>query len=165
MNHFYEQLVTTNKTSFYKTVNVATVIFGCIGIACFNINIILAIVLLGVAIAGFFYKQQLFVEYEYQFTEGEINIVKIIDMKKRSRITTFNIKEVGLLAPEESDAVEDYGNKPKNISRCYPVTSKARVYVAMVMEGNNKMQLRFVPDEKFLENCYKYNPRAVKKVI
>ncbi len=163
MDHFYEQLIRTSKTSFYKTVNAATLIFACIGIACFSLNIILALVFLSVAVAGFFYKQRLFVEYEYQFTNGEIDIDKIIEMKKRSKIATFHIKEVELLAPENSDSIENYGNKPKNILKCYPATSKARVYVAMVTEGSNKMQLNFIPDEKFLDHCYKYNPKAVKK--
>ena len=163
MDHFYEQLIKTSKTSFYKTVNAATLISACIGIACFSINIILALVFLGVAVAGFFYKQRLFVEYEYQFTNGEIDIDKIIEMKKRSKITTFHIKEVGLLAPEESDAIKNYSNKPKNILKCYPSTSKAKVYVAMITEGSSRMQLNFTPDEKFLEHCYKYNPRVVKK--
>lgn len=163
MDRFYEQLITTSKTSLYKTINAATFVFSFIGIVCFSINIILSILLFGLAVASFFYKQRLFVEYEYQFTNGEIDIEKIIEMKKRSKITTFHIKEVALLAPEESDAVADYGNKPKNILNCYPATSKAKVYVAMVTEGNDKIQLRFVPDDKFLELCYKYNPRAVKK--
>jgi len=163
MDQFYEQLITTSKSSFYKIVNATTIIFGVIAIAFLSINIVLAIVLLALAVAGFFYKQRLFVEYEYQFTNGQIDIDKIVEMKKRSKIATFSIKEVGLIAPEDSEAVEYYGNKPKDIIKCYPDTSKARVYIAMVTEGNTKMQLRFIPDAKFLEHCYKYNPKAVKK--
>lgn len=163
MDHFYEQLITTSKTSFYKIANASTIIFGCLGLLCLGINIILAIVLLSVAVVCFFYKKRLFVEYEYQFTNGEIDIDKIIEMKKRKKVVSFHIKEVGLLAAEDSEAVGNYGNKPKNILKCYPTTSKARIYVAMVTEGNNRMQLRFIPDEKFLEHCYKYNPKVVKK--
>lgn len=163
MDHFYEQLITTPKTGFYKTVNVAMFVFALIGAAAINVNLIFAIILFGLAIACFFYKKNLFVEYEYQFTNGEIDIEKILEMKKRSKVVTFHIKEVGLLAPEDSDAVKDYPNKPAVILKCYPSTAKARVYVAMVTEGNNKMQLKFIPNEKFIEHCFKYNPKAVKK--
>ena len=163
MDHFYEQLVTTYKTGFYKIANGATFIFVLIAMASFSTNLIFAIILLGVAGVCFFYKRNLFVEYEYQFTNGEIDIEKILEMKKRSRVATFHIKEVGLLAPEDSDAVKSYHNKPKSIVNCCTNTSKARVYVAMITEGNNKMQLKFVPDEKFLEHCFKYNPKAVKR--
>jgi hypothetical protein len=164
MDHFYEQLVTTYKTSSYKVVNAMTYVFAGVGIATLSANIIIAVIMLCLAGACFFYKRKLFVEFEYQFTNGEIDIEKIIEMKKRSKITTFNIKEVGLIAPEYSDAIKDYSNKPSAIVKCYPDTAKGKVYIAMVTEGNNRMQLRFVPNEKFLDYCYKANPRAVKKV-
>ena len=163
MDNFYEQLVTTSKSSSYKMVNGATYVFAVIGIASFSANIIFAVLLIGLAAACFFYKPRLFVEYEYQFTNGEIDIEKILEMKKRSKITSFHIKEVGLLAPEDSNAVKDYSNKPNSIVKCYPSSSNEKVYVAMVTEGNNKMQLKFIPDERFLNHCLKYNPRAVKR--
>lgn len=163
MDHFYEQLITTYKTGIYKTVNGAMYVFTIIGLASVTTNLILVVILLGLAGACYFYKQKLFVEYEYQFTNGEIDVEKIIEMKKRKKVVSFNIKEVTLIAPEGSAAVKDFYNKPSTIVKCYPSTGKAKVYVAMVTEGNNKMQLMFVPDEKFLDHCYKINPRAVKK--
>jgi len=93
MDNFYEQLVTTSKSSSYKMVNGATYVFAVIGIASFSANIIFAVLLIGLAAACFFYKPRLFVEYEYQFTNGEIDIEKILEMKKRSKITSFHIKE------------------------------------------------------------------------
>ncbi|MGV8982632.1 DUF6106 family protein [Clostridium sp.] len=163
MDHVYEQLVTTYKTAAYKTINAATYIFAIMGLLAFSINLIFVIVLLCLAIGSFFVKKRLFVEYEYQFIQGEIKIDKIIELKKRIKVVTFNIKEVGLLAPEGSDFVKDYSNKPNSIVKCYPNTSEEMVFVAMIMEGNNKMQLMFVPDEKFLDKCFKLNPRAVKR--
>ena len=163
MDHFYEQLITTYKTGFYKIVNGATYVLTLIGVVTISINLIFAILLFGMAIACFFYKRNLFVEYEYQFTNGEIDIERILEMKKSSKVTTFHIKEVGLLAPEDSEDVKNYPNKPNAILKCYPSTANERVYVAMVTEGNDKMQLRFTPNEKFLEYCFKYNPKAVKR--
>jgi hypothetical protein len=163
VDHFYEQLVTTSKTGLYRIVSGGTYVFAFIAISIFTRNLILAVVLLVLAGACFYFKQNLFVEYEYQFTNGEIEIDKILEMKKRSKVVSFNIKEVALIAPEDSHDVKDFSNKPSVIVKGYPSTAKSRVYVAMVTEGNNRMQLRFIPDEKFLDHCYKYNPRAVKK--
>ena len=164
MDHVYEQLVTTYKTAAYKTINAATYIFAVMGLLAFSINPIFAIVLLCLAIGSFFFKKRLFIEYEYQIVQGDIKIDKIIELKKRSKVVTFNIKEVGLLAWEGSDALKDYSNKPNTIVNAYPNTSTERVFVAIVTEGNNKMQLKFVPDEEFLNRCFKINPRAVKRV-
>ncbi|MGK0467411.1 MAG: hypothetical protein ACJAX4_002712 [Clostridium sp.] len=163
MDHFYEQLVRTNKTVFYKIVKVATYVFSFFALITLTENFIFTIVSLIVAAACFFYKQNLFVEYEYQFTNGDIDIEKILEMKKRKKVTTFNIKEVALLAPQNSVFVKDFSNKPGDIVKCYHDDQEAKVYVAMVTEGNNKMQLMFTPNEKFLDLCYKSNPRAVKK--
>lgn len=163
MDHFYEQLVTTSKTGIYKIVSGGTYVFAFIAITIFKMNLIVAIALLVLAGACFYFKQNLFVEYEYQFTNGEIDIEKILEMKKRRKVVTFNIKEVALIAQEDSHDVKDFSNKPSVIVKCFPSTTKSTVYVAMVTEGNTRMQLKFIPDEKFLEHCFKYNPRAVKK--
>ena len=85
MDHFYEQLVSTSKTGIYKTVNGAMYLFGILGLASFSTNLVLVPIFLVVAVACFFYKQKLFVEYEYQFTNGEIDIEKIIEMKKEAK--------------------------------------------------------------------------------
>lgn len=163
MDNFYEQLVTTSKSSSYKLVNGATYVLAFLGVGIFSVNIIFAVLLIGLGVGCFFYKQKLFVEFEYQFTNGEVDIEKILEMKKRRKVTSFNIKEVGLLAPEDSNEARDYSNKPTSIVKCYPTSTKKRVYVAMVTEGNNRMQLMFIPDEKFLNHCFKYNPRSVRK--
>lgn len=163
MDHLYEQLVTTKKTGFYKTVKVATYVLGVIGLSIFTMNFILSIIFIVLAAACFFYKKNLFVEYEYRFTAGEIHIDKILEMKKRIEVVTFNIKELALLAAEDSDFVKDFSNKPKSIVKCFYTNETARVYSAMITQGNNKMQLMFIPDEKFLNLCYRSNPRVVKK--
>ncbi|MGH4121059.1 DUF6106 family protein [Clostridium sp.] len=163
MDHLYEQLVKADKTGFYKTVQVATYAFGFIALASITVNYIISIILIVAAVTCFFYKKKLYVEYEYRFITGEIQIDKIVEMKKRSKIVTFNIREVALLALEDSDYVKDFSNKPESIVKCYSNTSEARVYIAMITEGNNKMQLMFMPDEKFLNLCYRSNPRVVKK--
>ena len=163
MDNFYEQLLTTSKTTSYKIVSRSTYVFGLIGLLIASVNMIFAIILIALAVACFFYKSKLYVEYEYQFTNGEIDIEQILEMKKRKKITTFNIKEVGLLALGDSDVVKDFSNKPNSIVKCYPTTAKGQVYVAMVTEGKDKMQLLFMPDEKFINLCFKYNPRSVKK--
>ncbi|MBU3156110.1 DUF6106 family protein [Clostridium estertheticum] len=163
MDNFYEQLLTTSKTTTYKLVSKATYVLGLIGLFFTSVNMIFAILLIALAVACYFYKSKLYVEYEYQFTNGEIDIEKILEMKKRKKVTTFNIKEVDLLALSDSDFVKDYSNKPTSIVKCYPTTAKGRIYVAMITEGNDKMQLMFMPDEKFINHCFKYNPRAVKK--
>ena len=88
MDNFYEQLVTTSKTTSYKIVSRATYVLGLIGLFLVSVNIIFAILLIILAISCYFYKSKLYIEYEYQFTNGDIDIEQILEMKKRKKITT-----------------------------------------------------------------------------
>lgn len=162
MDNFYEQLVATHKTGIYKLMNVCVYFFGVIAII-FLALIPVFIVSLSIAVACYFGKKKLYTEYEYAFTNGEIDIDKIVEMKKRKRVLSFQIREVELLAPEDSYYVKDFTNKPSNIVSFYPKTNDKKIYVAMITGGNQRTMLRFVPSDEFLDLCYKYNPRAVKK--
>ncbi len=163
MDQFYELLLTTKKPTIYKMVNVFVYIIGILGLLIFSFNLIIGLVLIIVSVLLFFYKKNLYVEYEYDFTNGEIDIDKIVEMKKRKRILTFSIKDVELLALENSDFIKDFSNKPKNVLTCIPSNYHGKIYTAMITMGSNRQMLKFAPDEKFLDLCFKLNPRAVKK--
>ena len=162
MDNFYEQLITTHKTTAYKLVNAMLYIFGGLSLITLG-SIPIFVTCLILAVAAFFLKKKLYVEYEYAFTNGEVDIDKIVEMKKRSRVLTFSVKNVELIAPENSQYVKDFSNRPNKVLSLFPNTTDRAVYVAMVTGGNERFELRFVPDEEFLNLCYKYNPRAVKK--
>ncbi len=162
MDNFYEQLITTYKTTTYKIVNASFYIFGFLALITLSALPIFGACVVLSAVA-FFGKKKLYIEYEYVFTNGEIDVDKIVEMKKRSRALSFNIKNVELLAPEDSSSIKDFANKPDKVLDLYPKTTDKKMYVAMVTGGNERVQIRFVPDEEFLNLCYKYNPRAVKK--
>lgn len=164
MDNFYEQLVATHKTGIYKLMNVCVYIFGLATILYMGFEPTVSILSLVLAIGCYFGKKKFYVEYEYAFTNGEIDIDKIIEMKKRKRVMNFHIREVELLAPEESNYVKDFSNKPSEIVSYYPKTTEKKIYVAMITGGTKRTMLRFVPDDEFLDLCFKYNPRGTKKI-
>jgi hypothetical protein len=162
LDNFYEQLVAKQKSSAYKIVNAAFYIFA--GLALLTLSAIpIFVVCLLLAVAAFFGKKALYVEFEYAFTNGDIDIDRIVEAKKRKRLLTFDVKNAELIAPEDSSYVKDFSNKPSKMVTLFPGGTDRNVYVAMVTGGNERFQLRFTPDEEFLNLCYKYNPRAVKK--
>jgi hypothetical protein len=166
MDNFYEQLVTTQKTAKYKIANSATYVLGVLGLLFVGgPGIIIGIVFIAAAVGLFFLKRNFYVEYEYDFTNGEIDVDKIYEMKTRKRAFSFSVKDLELLAPEGSYHINDFGNKPDKVVNLYPETTEAKIYVGMLTGGTERAQVRFVPDEQLLEYCYKYNPRAVKKTV
>lgn len=166
MDNFYEQLVTTQKTPAYSTANGATYVLGFLGLINLgSFNLIPAVFFIAIAAALFFYKKKLYREYEYDFTNGDIDIDVIYEMKSRKRLISFNVRDIELLAPVESDPVKSFSNKPEKVMKLYPSNSKEKVYTAMVTGGTNRVQIIFVPNEKFVDMCFKYNPKAVKKFL
>ena len=165
MDAFYEQLVTTQKTSAYSACNTLAYVFGGLGVLALGMrHILIAILLILIASALYFYKGNLFVEFQYDFTNGEIDVDKILEMKKRKRVISFDIKKVELIAPENSDYVKNYSKPAVSTINAVTFNSNDKVYNAYFLQDNQIIKLRFTPNEKFLDFCYKYNPRAIKKV-
>jgi len=164
MDAFYEQLVTAEKNPAYSTCNTLTYVFAGLAVVALGMRIMIAAIpLIAIAAALYFYKGNLFVEYQYDFTNGEIDIDKILEMKKRKRVISFDIKKVDLLAPENSDYVKSYSRKAVKTINTVKANSTDKVYNAYILEDNQVIKLRFIPNEEFLNLCYKYNPRAVKR--
>lgn len=162
MDNFYEQLLTTKKTIEYKMANIFMYVLFVFAVLSFS-NIIFAVIFAGLAVGLFFLKKNLYVEYEYVFTNGTFDVDKILEMKKRKSVMSFDIKNVELLALEDSIYVKDFGNKPSKIVDYVPKTYEGKKYIAMLTGGNERIQIRLGLNEKMLNLCFKYNPRAVKK--
>jgi hypothetical protein len=164
MDNFHEVLITTSKITTYKALNVLMYVCGILsGILLGSLNIIPAMFLMAITVGIFSYKKNIFIEFEYDFTNGEIDVDKIIEMKRRTRILTFNVKDIELLAEENSTFIKEFSNKPLKEINAIPSDFKDVIYVAMITGSGEKVKLRFAPDEEFIALCYKYNPRATKK--
>lgn len=164
MDNFHEQLIKTSKTSKYTAANTGFYVCAVLALALISMVQLVPFVIFAAAAAGlFFLKKKLYIEYEYYFTNGEIDIDTIMEMKTRKRILSFNAKDIEIMAPEKSNYILDYSGKPqKEIVLC-PNETTEQVYVAIISNGGEKKLLKMIPDEEFIELCYKYNPRAVKR--
>lgn len=164
MNGYYKQLVTTYKTVQYKALAAVT-LMSCILalIMIVTYQIVPAVVLIVTAVGAAYFKRYLYVEYEYEFDKGEINIYKIVGKIKKQKRITFNIKDVEILAVEDSKQLKAINNLPKKKVKFYPVTSKEQFYSIVLRHNGERFQLTFVPDGEFIELCYKYNPKAYSK--
>lgn len=165
MDNFYEQLLTTEDHFTYKVADVLMYLLVILGVASLIIlgQFLLFIVFVLTAVGIFFLKKNLFIEYEYIFTNGEIDIDKIFEMKKRKRIISFNIKNVEIIAKDNSQYIKDFINKPNKVINLYPPNYKGQIFVAILNKGAEMIMIKFAPDEKILNLAFKYNPRAIKK--
>lgn len=166
MDHFKEQLVTVRNLTEYRLAKGAMIVFLTVAFFLMAIGgFIPALVAAAASGALFYFKRFLYVEYEYIITNGEIDIDAVYEVKTRKRKISFNIKEVSLLAPIDSYEFKDAANKPEKIINAVPRGNTDKVYVALLTEGNERAQVHFVPNGDFINTCFLFNPKAVKKAL
>lgn len=167
---YYEQFIKAEKSVLYQVVSfimkvsivlafvyfIFTSILGILGL-------ILSLLCVIIYIGFKFLKRKIYIDYEYDFTNGEIDIITIGDKIKRKLVLNFQISEVQLLGPKDSDEIKDFSNKPTNVVRAHAKDTKEKVYTAFIDNGANKVQLDFIPNKEFLDLCFHKNPRAVKR--
>lgn len=166
MDNFYEQLETAKEPIKYKVLKNSFIFFAVFAVLTLGMGQI-PIALISALISGltFFFKRKAYVEYEYVFTNGAVDIDAIYEMKRRKRVLSFSAKDIELLAEDNSAFVKDFTNAPDKTMDCYPSTSEKKVYVAMITGGTERLQLRFTPSKDLVDMFYRVNPRATKKII
>ncbi|GIM29432.1 hypothetical protein CPJCM30710_20980 [Clostridium polyendosporum] len=164
MDQFKEQFVTTEDLGLYKLANGGMIVCLIFTLLCMTLGGVIPGLIFLVSSGIIFYaKRFLYVEYEYSITNGEVDIDSLFEAKSRKPKITFNMKEVSLFTPLESNEYKDFTNKPEKIINAVPKGNNSKVYAALVTEGNQRAQVLFVPNDEFIDTCRLFNPKAVKK--
>lgn len=163
MDNFYEQFVPTNESTIYKVAKFLVYLIAALSaIYLFTGNFVFFLISAGGAVGCYFLRKQLYVEFEYVYTNGVVDIDKIIDKNKRKRAVSFNVSDIELLAPLSSDDIKYSAFKPQNSFDFYPEKNEGKKYSVLLNHGGQRIQVNFVPDESLLRACFTKNPRKVK---
>ncbi|MCD7811428.1 MAG: hypothetical protein LUG91_06220 [Ruminococcus sp.] len=170
MDNFAEQLVRREPTSSDKTKKI--LIYGG-GILLTVILIVVAFILgfgsllsmlsvilaVGAGYGTYFLGQSTYVEYEYTFTNGDLDIDKIVAKKKRSSLISANVRSF--------TAFGKYNENLEETSDMTVVLSSDNIasheyYADFEDEEYGSVRLIFSPDEKMLENIKRVLPRTLR---
>ncbi len=101
-------------------------------------------------------------EYEYTFTNGAMDVDKIIAARRRKRITSLNARSIEIMASVHSNEAGAYAND-KSIKRYYACTSvdDSDTYFVIYTENNKKYMLIFNPNETIKDGFKRLNPQKV----
>ena len=92
-----------------------------------------------------------FVEYEYTYIEGELDIAKIKAKRKRKEIAQIDLDNLILIAPTGSGELNAYHQG--NVAYSYDATSKksdGKVYEMVYRRNNTQAILYFEPNDNIL---------------
>ena len=114
---------------------------------------------------GFYwFRVQSRVEYEYTFTNGELDIDGIYGKRRRKRLLTLRIKTCTLCAPVyDKQFREDYLRVSVATKTYYAAggVDSRQVCFADFGRGQDSGRLIFTPSDKLLEAMKRYNVKAV----
>ncbi|MBE7040875.1 MAG: hypothetical protein E7400_02790 [Ruminococcaceae bacterium] len=121
-----------------------------------------------IALAGVVYFAMIFMrnfdlEYEYIFTNGDLDIDKVKARKTRKRMVSLSCKNIELMASDKNMTYkrnfEDGAFAQKYDAVFNP--EEGRVYHVIFSKNGERSLLTFQPPVKLLEAMRKMNPRCV----
>lgn len=170
MDIFVEQLIKKEKGMKEYGIVVASIaaalalIYMMITVSIFrSFAFITFIVVCGLIYLLYLLVTSINLEYEYCFTNGSLDVDKIVNMRKRARMTELNARTIDLMASRSNSNFERYLNNSsfKKVYACNNKNSDDLYFVIYNEDGVGKMLL-FNPNEKIKDGFKKFNPQNVE---
>ncbi|MDE5834251.1 MAG: hypothetical protein K2H26_01875 [Ruminococcus sp.] len=173
MDNFAEQLVKKNETASEKTKRTLITVLGIVGTLIFLAVGILTLGIPLLSVVGFLLAlatgygtfnmiQSSYVEYEYAFTNGELDIDKIIAKKKRKSLISVEVNKFNAFGRYRDDFDE-----PENMTVVISSDNIAshEYYADFQHEDYGLTRLVFAPDSRMLDNIRKFLPANVRSTF
>lgn len=153
MNKFYEQFITKDYGIAPKIMR--GLFWATLGLAVFflSINFILSIIFIILFLGVELICRKTFLEYEYEYFEGELTISKIMNKKNRKIIGNFTIEQISRVSkPETID-------KSTNVIKaCIKGIENNKELVLFIGGGEHPKAYYLSIDEKFFEILKREKP-------
>lgn len=103
------------------------------------------------------------IEYEYSFTNGEMDVDEIRGRRKRKRLLSVNFRKIELMAPLNEATRKDYlsAKNGKILDVSTSVRAENRWFVKFDDEGGGRTILIFEPNARLVGAIKTVNPRKV----
>ena len=102
------------------------------------------------------YRQNFSIEYEYIFTNGQLDIDVIKGKAKRKSVLSIAVRNIEYMAPYNGVNMSER----EEINVIHDEKRRGKYYADFSQDGT-AYRLLFQPPEKLLENMKKYNPRNI----
>lgn len=166
MSDLYTEVIVKRKATAGDTIKKSLLIAGT-ALSAFAffftpLGILAVLLLAGFALADYFLLPNFNVEYEYLYVNGELDIDKIMSKQKRKRVFSMDIKNLEILAPSQSHALDHY-NRSRDL-KTFDFSSREESHktYTMVVKGEKGMQkVIFEPNDVILNDMKRVAPREV----
>ena len=103
------------------------------------------------------------IEYEYDYTNGSLEIAKIINNEKRKKVVTIESAEVKMVAAMGTNESLKYDHVQLKTYDCsaHDENEKDYILVAHSEAKGNDFKVLFTPSDKLISAMEKYNKRDI----
>ena len=174
MDHFLEEVVIkrnrTLENILYMLCNVLMVVCAILAIFWLNVllnagfswmTVITLLVMAGIAVGLFFYRDRFRMEYEYTFTNGDLDFAIVYNNQKRKTLGTMRVKNVEAFGPVDSNAFRKFINMPGMKRRNWFLNRDAKLYYFYYQKESAKNIIVFEPSDELVDMIRKYLPHGV----
>lgn len=173
MDHFMEEVVIKRNRGMssllYVLANVVMVISAILGFMYlqvlfvqFNVfGLIQTLAMLGIAVLLFLRRDRLRTEYEYTFTNGDLDFAQVFNNQKRKTLGTMRVKNVESFGPVDSNAFRKFINMPGMKRRNWFLNRDAKLYYFYYQKESAKNIIVFEPSDELVDMIRKYLPHGV----
>lgn len=164
MEKFYELSISGEESKLHKMIVPAMIIslFLAAGIFIFTglIPTLIFLILILICLPLFIAKRLTMVEYDYEFTDGELEISAIYERVRRKVKGNINLREVEIIAPLGNSELNRYSNV--KVKKCYNnIQEGKKVYVIVVRWETKMVAYEVLIDQKMLDLFFFSNPQKV----
>ncbi|AUG58935.1 DUF6106 family protein [Acetivibrio saccincola] len=165
MDIFVERIIERKKNIIDYMV-IFSIFFGSLFVALliilfFNINAISAALLIALGYLVYYLISMRNVEFEYAFTNGELDIDKIIAQRKRKRLFSANCRDFEAFGKLDSkNFTDDIKNIPQQIKAVTSMSSQDVYFLVANYKGNRTL-VYFEPDERMLNSLKPYISKRI----
>lgn len=103
------------------------------------------------------------VEFEYIFTNGELDIDKITNKSRRKQVLSVNVRSFITMVPLKGKAFEGEISQYSQVMDFSSGVVTENTYAALVDINNKRVKLIIEPNEQMFKAIRTYIPRIVKK--
>ena len=114
---------------------------------------------------GFYFVHKYnYIEYEYTWIEGQLDIDRIYAKSRRKNVAKIEVEDLLVIAPEGSRDVSNYERDSSvSVKDCSTRLPENKKYVAVYKDDKGTHRIIFEPEENILDLISIRNPRKVIK--
>ena len=172
MDHFMEEVVVKHRRGMqevlYIMANVLMVLMALLGMmmlpmlfSSFSVfGLIETAIMIGGAVLLFLRKDRLRAEFEYTFTNGELDFAQVFNNQKRKSLGTMRVKNVEAFGPVDSNEFRKLLNMPGLKRKNWFLNREAKLYYFYYQKESNKTMIVLEPSAELVEMIRKYLQRG-----